>query len=298
MSYGPLILTGARALYLAAKGVRNAFQTTDSVNSKLQQAATGAMDAIRRGDAGKLISYANQMISIDSRAPEGFAMRAIGLGMQRNFSAALEAISTARTLDKSNPLYPNGMGVFLVSLNRPTEALRAFEESVKLKPDYMNAHLGKATALNLLGRENDALIILQHYLKYIPLHISALKHMSVSFAQLNRLQEAQQYLERARGLITGGDSDAVRAREVSQYASTAPNLIREELDDIALTLRLYAEMRLVYSIEQVRSVRIGDCFLNVILSSAASDDLKGEVRSALKAVPNYRVLFEADVLAR
>jgi tetratricopeptide (TPR) repeat protein len=180
-----------------------------------------------------------------------------------------------------------------VALNRPTEALRAYEQSVKLKPDYMNAHLGRASALNLLGRENEALLILEHYLKYIPLHITTLKDMSVSLAQMNRVQEAQQYLNRAKDLIAGGDSDAVKAREVSQYASTAPKMIKEELDEIALTLKLYADLPNLFLIKEVRSVRIGESFINVMLSSSASTNIEEEVRSAFKDFP-YRVLFKHE----
>ena len=59
------------------------------------------------------------------------------------------------------------MGVCLLHLNLPAEALEAFEQCLHVKPGHEKALYGKAVALQLMNRTEEAR---QLYLKLLPDH--------------------------------------------------------------------------------------------------------------------------------
>lgn len=327
MGYDSLILTGGRILYLAAKGVRNALDShnssvalsthdryvqegsayleqnhLESADQAFQHAinvSTGSIPAwagkclvaLRRGDAGEVVYLAKKIISIDPAIAEAYSMLGLGFLLQKRYRLALEEFRTCCSLDGDNHVYPSLAASCFVLLNEPAEALVAFEQSLKLKPDYVNGQLGKAQALNMLGRETDALHILNHYMKYFPLNITLLTHMSVSRAQRNQLAQALQLLERARMLLTGNDSESVEARKVSQFTNAAPQLLQDELKADKELQRLYDGLPAIFSINEVRSVRIGEDQIQ-IFSQPASAAVEEKVRFALKDCEGVSVLLE------
>ncbi len=50
----------------------------------------------------------------------------------------------------------NLLGLSLAMVNRPDEALGAFDRAVELNPRYVEAHLNRSVLLNQLGREQEA----------------------------------------------------------------------------------------------------------------------------------------------
>jgi tetratricopeptide (TPR) repeat protein len=50
----------------------------------------------------------------------------------------------------------NLLGLSLAMLDRPDQALAAFEQAVALNPGYVEAHLNRSVLLNQLGREDEA----------------------------------------------------------------------------------------------------------------------------------------------
>lgn len=327
MGYDTLILTGGRVLYYAIKGVRNALDSqkyeaarsthdryvqegfayieqnnlnnADQAFQRAIDVSTGSIPAwagkclvaLRRGDAGEVVYLAKKMISIDPECTEAYSMLGLGFLLQKTYKFALEPFRACCRRDGDNHLYPSLVGTCLTMLNRPSEALAAFEESLGLKQDYVNGQLGKAQALNMLGRETDALHILNHYIKYFPLNITLLTHMSVSHAQRVQLSEALQYIERARKLLTGNDSESVEARRVSQFTTAAPQMLQDELNGNRKLQRLYDNLSDVFSIKEVRSVRIGEDQIQ-IFSLPPSAAVGEKVRFALRECEGISVLLE------
>lgn len=327
MSYGPWIFTGARVLLLAAKGVKNAIESFDveSVPKDEQLACEGkelldknrldeaqemfhratnlnprsfsgwagkALVAMRRGVSEETCSYADRLIWLEPRSPEGHSMRAMGLILQENYALALESLRKARDLDETNHLYPKGIGECLLSLNRPHEALAAFKQSISLKWDDMNAHLGKARALNQLAQETEALQILLHYQKYSPLHLNILTALSVSYAQIRRVDEAQQCIDRAIALVSGTDADSVKARENSQYAWLPPSQLQKVILEMIEIQKTYSVLPSLFAMKEVVAVCFWDSLIKIQLASSAGEAMRDEIRLAISPVSDYKIQFD------
>ncbi len=54
------------------------------------------------------------------------------------------------------------------------DALREFEEAIRLRPEYVQAHFDRGVALNLLGRRADALAAFEQVIRLHPGHVQAM----------------------------------------------------------------------------------------------------------------------------
>lgn len=60
----------------------------------------------------------------------------------------------------------NLLGLSLAMMNRPDEALAAFDEALRMNPAYVEAHLNRAVLLNQLGREEEASAAMRRAAEY------------------------------------------------------------------------------------------------------------------------------------
>src|ERR1700722_19194570 len=62
------------------------------------------------------------------------------------FEKALDDFKKAYARNNKIPEIPNNKANALMRMRRVTEAMAAYDAAIKIKPDYANAHLGKAMA--------------------------------------------------------------------------------------------------------------------------------------------------------
>jgi tetratricopeptide (TPR) repeat protein len=106
-----------------------------------------------------------------------------------------------KAFDEAIKLKPNyaqahyGRGLSLYSLNNPQEALKAFDEAIKLKPNYAQAHYGRGRSLYSFNNPREALKAFDEAIKLKPNYAQAHYGRGLSLYSLNNPQEALKALE-------------------------------------------------------------------------------------------------------
>lgn len=88
-------------------------------------------------------------------------------------------------------------GMALAELERGQEALAAFEQAIRLDPNFAGAHEYKGRVLGGLGRYQEALAIFEQVLRLAPNSAGAYDGKGMTLDELGRYQEALAALEQA-----------------------------------------------------------------------------------------------------
>ena len=135
-----------------------------------------------------------------SLKPEDYLNRGIDLYYKGKYELALKAF------DKSIELEPNysyaffNKGVILGELGRCEEALKAFDKVIVLKPDYADAWYNKGLALDKLGRYEEALKSYDKAIVLKPDFVIAWNNKGTILNKLSRYEEALKAFDKATEL--------------------------------------------------------------------------------------------------
>ena len=94
-------------------------------------------------------------------------------------------------------------GFTLNALKRYEEALAAYDQAIRLDPNYAKAYNGKGVALRDLKRYEEALAAFEHAIRLNPNDANAYHGKGNALSELKRYQEAEQAFEKARQLGFG-----------------------------------------------------------------------------------------------
>ena len=186
---------------------------------------------------------------------------ALHLQTGRNEEAA-RLIGRAVTINGQDAVAHNNYGNALQSLQRYDDALKSYDGSLALRPDYDEALRNKGDVLRILGRPNEALAIYDKALALHPAHTEILNNRGVTLLALERAAEALEAFEKVialqprHGAAHGNRGDALRLlgryddalASYQQAIAIAPDQL-EPLANYGNTLRLmlrYAEALAVY----------------------------------------------------
>ncbi len=117
----------------------------------------------------------------------------------RHFRAGLRANGDASRA--------NSVGMDFAGSGKIEEAAACFEEAVRLRPDYADAHYNLADALGRLGKRDEAIPHFREALKIPPADADAHNRIGVSLVRLGRDEEALAHFREALR-IRPGDGDA------------------------------------------------------------------------------------------
>jgi len=81
---------------------------------------------------------------------------AYGLSLQGNFIAAYNELQELLRRHPGEPRAHNNLGILLLKLGRPKEAVFHFTEALRIKPDYKQARINLEAALKVLEREKSS----------------------------------------------------------------------------------------------------------------------------------------------
>jgi aspartate beta-hydroxylase len=115
------------------------------------------LESGRVEEASQGFARAHQAAPDNTEALNFLGMQALG---GRQVERAIQLLERAVALDASNPEFPNHLGLAYLAAQRLEEACAAFGQAIKLDPKFFIARLQYAHALEVLGREHEALI---HY---------------------------------------------------------------------------------------------------------------------------------------
>jgi hypothetical protein len=91
----------------------------------------------------------------------------------------------------------NNLGTTLLDLNRPAEAAAAFEQTLKLNPNYASGYCNLATALHKLGRLEEAVEHCRQALAIDPSGCESLNNLATIFIDQGKIDDALQAIEQA-----------------------------------------------------------------------------------------------------
>jgi tetratricopeptide (TPR) repeat protein len=116
-----------------------------------------------------------------------------GWGLLLGFSVAFGLLASLQVY--ANERY--AFGIALLQARPPPEAIQVFEEVLRLKPDYAQAHNHLGTALMKQGRLQEAIGHYEQAVRLKPDYAMAYYNLGVALEQTGRLQEAIQRYEQA-----------------------------------------------------------------------------------------------------
>src|SRR5215472_2368705 len=129
----------------------------------IQPAPDSTADAVRLVSAAITASQFEQAAAIaDLALAQGFIdpalynARALWLERQRRDEEALTEYRRARALAPKGWAILNAIGLCLIRLYRPGEAIDALDEAIRINPAYAPSHQRRGVALQMAGRSRDA----------------------------------------------------------------------------------------------------------------------------------------------
>ncbi len=122
-----------------------------------------------------------------------------GITYKRNGVYASEVSIWTDTVQKSprNSRAHLNLGLELDRAGNPYEAIRHFEEAIRLQPDYAGAYSNMGNVLANLGKTDDAIRYLQEAIRLKADYAEAYSNLGVAYGRAGRLNEAVVQLEHA-----------------------------------------------------------------------------------------------------
>jgi len=112
-------------------------------------------------DPDRARADAARAIELDPELADGYMVRALTHTYELEWSEALTDITIATTLTPNDPLVYETRGLIYLNSGDAHSALDDFDKLLTLTPDSIDGHLLRASALDELGRYDDAIAELQ-----------------------------------------------------------------------------------------------------------------------------------------
>jgi tetratricopeptide (TPR) repeat protein len=165
----------------------------------LPLASAVTMVAVSAFEIGKRLFHRQQGVVLGWVVSGSVAMAFTFLTDQRNHDYQSEATIWQDTVEKCpiNPRAQNNLGLALVQLGRVRDAVGHYEQALRIRPDFAEAHCNLGVALENLGRAPEAI---QHYeqaLRIKPDLAEAHNNLGAVLARAGMLQQAIEHYEQA-----------------------------------------------------------------------------------------------------
>ena len=125
------------------------------------------------------------------------AQSALDAFQKGDFPAALRDIEAWHQAEPTNTTCLNLMGVVQKELNRPDDALASYDKAIAVDPSDMYSYSHKGRLLSGMGRHEEAIAPLLHYLEQHPDSADDLDAVGGAKLALGRKEEALSFFDRA-----------------------------------------------------------------------------------------------------
>ena len=166
---------------------------------------------------------------------------------------AIEDFKTAVRLDPK-PLYLNNLGVAYLGQSKPSDALSAFDQAVRLAPDVALFLIHRALAYRHLDKLNEAESDLSQALKLDDQSATAYANRAVIFALQQDYEAAKRDLDHAVRL-NGSLKEVYESRALIQLLTGRPDLA---VKDFSRAVLLGASDTLIYHNRAVAHALLGE----------------------------------------
>src|SRR5271170_6473988 len=107
--------------------------------------------AIRAGDLPRAASLADALLARRLEHPLLYSARALAFQQKSQFREALTEFAKARSISPPDTNLMTAIGVCLLNLNQPAEAIKAFDTAIAIDNKNAQAHFRKGWTLEMLG---------------------------------------------------------------------------------------------------------------------------------------------------
>jgi tetratricopeptide (TPR) repeat protein len=152
---------------------------------------------------GKLADAARLYGEVLQQQPNHFdALHLLGViaAQNKKTELAVELITKAIRLNATVAAAHSNLGIALLHLKRPAEALASYDTAIALKPDFAEAHYNRGIALRDLKRSEEALASYDTAIALRPDHADAFNNRGAALLDLMRPAEALASCDNAIGL--------------------------------------------------------------------------------------------------
>ena len=237
--------------------------------------------AIGASDFASAAGIAERALRSGVRHPIFFNARALWAQSQGRHQAALDDFNRSLSLLPGNPAILNAIGLCLVRLNRPAEAVAVLDKAIAIDPSAAESHYRKGWAFDAMADQGQARHAYEQAVALRPNYSDALAALAVIAARGGDVTGARAHAERALR-ADPGEPTAVVALAIADIADKS---------FVAAEQRLRAALAGPRAMGQTRAVMLG--FL--------ADALDGQDRIAeafdayAAANEEHRRLYEAGL---
>jgi tetratricopeptide (TPR) repeat protein len=224
---------------------RHSMVTTspNSASVKADQIVVEIIAAIRGGDLEKAAGLADKVLALGMEHPIVYNARGLAFQQKGMHREALTEFTRARSLSPGDINILNAVGVCLINLNQPAQAIQTFDAIIAAEPEYVQAYYRKGWLLEMLGQRDEARKCYERAIEIEPTHADALASLAGAIAVLGEHERARELAERALS-INPDQPTAIVAMGVADLAernfASAERRFRLVIDDPGLTVRARA----------------------------------------------------------
>lgn len=131
------------------------------------------------------------------RTPQVLLNYGIALNALKRHAEAVESFDQAIKLKSKYAEAHNNRGATLSSMGQDEGALDSLRKAIAIKPDYVDAHYNLGTSLRALGRHEEALKSFDRTLALRPNYLAAYNNRGLTLEALDRVDEALVNYEKA-----------------------------------------------------------------------------------------------------
>lgn len=150
----------------------------------------------QRGAYAAAVDWIGRAIAVDPAAPEPHSNLGLTLLQLRRPEEALASVERSLKLKPDVPAALNNRGNALLALNRPLEALADYDRAIAVQSNFILAHNNRGNTLRALGRPEEALLAYASALQFMPNYPDALNNRGRTLYELKRYDEAAQSFAR------------------------------------------------------------------------------------------------------
>ena len=154
----------------------------------------------QRGAHAAAADWITRAIAVNQAAPEPHSNLGLALLALNRPEEALASFELSLKLRPGVPASIVNRGNALLALNRPAEALADFDQAIAIQPNFILAHNNRGNTLRVLGRAEEALRAYATALQFMPSYPDALNNQGRTLHELKRYDEAAQSFARLLAL--------------------------------------------------------------------------------------------------